>query len=538
MMMKKRILDQSVAKQPAARRRGPASTAIAMVLAMAAVCAAPAAHAYNLEVGDAQSQRIVAPADVERILPRFEAYAQDLLKRSGVPGFAVGIVADGKTVLARGWGVADVRDGKPVTADTLFPLASVSKSLAGASVAALVGEGKLEWDDKVSTLARDIRFHDPYVTSEMTLRDLLSQRTGYAPFYGEDLDVIFGYGRQEVFHRLRYLPPATAFRTHYAYSNWNLTLGGEVAAQAVGMHWEDLVRRTIIEPLGMHRTVASRKEYLALSDRAAPHLVENGKAHAETLISRDSQAPAGGLSSTVNDMLRWLVFEIDGGKFQGRQVVAEAAMRETQTPQSIVSAGFPAVHYGLGLEVRDDHGRKELAHNGGFEEGINTRIAFLPNERLGIVILTNAPPMGIPEALEYKLQTLLFQDRPDVDTWPTLAEKWRQALQSLLDRPGRLHGQPPAGAHPVADAARYVGRYSHPYYGDIVITAEGSQLKMRAGNAPERALQPWQGDTFRVPTLEDDAVTFLPGAGGASRALTLSPLEDIPDALFTRSDKP
>lgn len=502
---------------------------------VAAACAAGGAHAYNLDVNDAASQRAVTADDVKRILPEFEAYAQDLLKRSGVPGLAVGITAGGQTVLARGYGVGDVRDNKPVGSDTVFPLASVSKALAGASVAALVGEGKLDWDAKVSSLARDIRFQDPYVTSEITVRDLLSQRTGYAPFYGEDLDVIFGYGRDEVFRRLRYLPPATAFRTHYAYSNWNLTLGGEVAAKAVGMHWEDLVRHTIIEPLGMKRTVVSYKAFMALPGRAAPHLVENGKAQAQTLISRDSQAPAGGVYSNVDDMLRWLTFEIDGGKYQDRQVVAEAALRETQAPQTIVSAGFPAVHYGLGLEVRDDHGRKELAHNGGFEEGINTRIAFFPNERLGFVVLTNAPPMGIPEALENKLEALLFQDRPNDDTWPALAEKWKQALQGLLDRPGRLHGQPPVAGYAVADTTRYVGRYSHPYYGDIVITAKDSTLQMRAGNASPRPLQLWQGNTFRVHDLDDAALTFVPGAAGPSRALTLTPLNDIPDALFVRN---
>lgn len=503
---------------------------------MAAACMATSAQAYNLDVGGAASRQAVTPQDVERILPQFEAYAQDLLKRSGVPGIAVGILAGGKTVLARGWGVGDVREGKPVTADTVFPLASVSKALAGASVAALVGEGKLDWDAKVSSLVPDIRFQDPYVTSEMTLRDLLAQRTGYAPFYGEDLDLVFGYGRQEVFRRLRNLPPATAFRTQYAYSNWNLTLAGEVAAQSAGMHWEDLVRQKIIQPLGMQRTVASYKEYMALPDRVAPHVVEGGHARAETLASRDAQAPAGGVSSTVNDMLRWLAFEIDGGKFADKQIVAESALRETQAPQSIVSAGFPPIHYGLGLEMRDDHGRKELEHNGGFEEGINTRIAFLPDERLGIVILTNAPPMGIPEALEYKLQTLLFKDRPDVDTWPELAEKWRQALQSLLDRPGRLHGQPPAGAQTALDARRYAGRYSHPYYGDIVVSAKGGALEMRAGAAAPRPLQHWQGDTFRVPALEDAAMTFVLGSDGTSRALTLSALDDVPDALFVRGD--
>ncbi|CAM3360551.1 serine hydrolase [Bordetella flabilis] len=498
-----------------------------------------AAQAYNLDDdGVGASQRVVAAPEVERILPQFDAYVRDILRRSGVPGIAIGIVADGRTVLARGYGVADIREGKPVTADTLFPLASVSKALAGASVAALVGEGKLDWDDKVAALARDIRFYDPYVTAEMTVRDLLAQRTGYAPFYGDELEEVFGYGRAEIFRRLRYLPPATAFRARYAYSNWNITLAGEIAAQAAGMHWEELVRRKIIGPLGMRRTVVSREAYLAAPDRAAAHEVADGRARAVAFNSRDAQAPAGGVASTVNDMLAWLSFEIDGGRWQGRQVVAEAPLRETQNAQTIVNGAFPALHYGLGLEVRDDHGRKELAHNGAFEEGINTRIAFMPNERLGIVILTNGGPMGIPDALEYKLQALLFRDRPDQDMWPSLHEKWRHAMQGLLDRPGRLHGLPPGGAHPIAPATRYTGRYTHPYYGDIVIETAGADLQLRAGHAPPRALQRWQDDTFRVPALQDMAVTFLPDGGGASRALTLSPLEDIPQAVFTRSDLP
>jgi len=520
------------------RPRGRAGLPRAIAVIAAAVSLAGAAHAYNLDTANPAVQQALDPAQVRRALPAFEQYARDVLARSGLPGMAVGIWVDGQVVLARGYGTRDTCTGAPVDADTLFPLASVSKVLAGASVAALVGEGKLDWDSKVSDLAAGIRFHDPYVTSEMTLRDLLSQRTGYAPFYGEDLEVIFGYSRAEVFRRLRHLRPVSAFRTQYAYSNWNLTLAGEVAAQSAGMPWEDLVRRKIIEPAGMRRTVVTHQEYLTEPNRSAAHEIIEGRTVATDALSRHAQAPAGGVYSTLNDMLRFVALEIDAGRLDGRQVVDETAMLETQTAQTIISPAFPALHYGLGLEVRNDHGRKLLEHNGAFEEGINTRVSFLPAQRLGIVILTNSLPMGVPDALEYKLMALLFADRPDRDIWPELRDKWRQALRQLMDRPGQLHGAPPAPAVSPPDIARYVGTYGHPYYGNIVIERAASGLSMKAGAAPLRDMTHWQGATFRVPALQDAALNFVPGTGDQVHALTLSGLEDMPDALFLRQTQP
>lgn len=492
------------------------------------------AQAYNLDTAEAGRQQALDEQQLRDVLPAFETYARDLLARSGVPGMAVGIVVNGVPVLAQGYGVRDVRSGQTVDADTLFPLASVSKVLAGASVAALVGEGKVQWDSKVSDLMPGIRLQNPYVTSEMTLRDLLSQRTGYHAFYGEDLEIIFDYPRVEIFERLRYLPPATAFRTQYAYSNWNLTLAGEAAAKAVDLSWEDLARSRIIEPLGMHDTVVTHAAFLRAKNRTAAHDIVEGRAIAVDMRGHDAQAPAGGVYASLNDMLRFVAFEIDAGLSQGKQIVAASAIRETQLAHTLINPVFPPLHYGLGMEVRNDHGRLLLEHNGAFEEGVNTRLSFLPAQRLGIVILTNTPPMGVPDALEYKLMTLLFKDRPDQDIWPDLRDKWQAALASLLGRPGRLHGTPPMGADAPVDPARYTGRYHHPYYGDIVIQAEGKSLQMIAGAASPRPLQHWQDDTFRVPLLHDAAVNFIPGEDRTGMALTLSEVDDIPDALFMR----
>lgn len=513
-------------------RRLSVATVAAAALAVASL--GGVAYAYNLDTAGASRQQALTLEQVQRVLPAFETYLRDVMERSGLPGLAMGILIDGHPVLARGYGVRDTRSGKPVDADTLFPLASVSKVFAGASVAALVGEGTVQWDSRVSDLVPDIRFRDPYVTSEMSLRDLMSQRTGYAAFYGEDLEVIFGYSRDEVFRRLRYLPPATPFRTQYAYSNWNLTLAGEVAARTAHLSWEDLVRSRIITPLGMSQTVVTHEEFLKVDNRSAAHELVNGRAVATDVNPHNAQAPAGGVYSTLNDMLRFIAFEMDEGKYQGKPIVAEDAMRETQTAQTIINPVFPTLHYGLGLEVRDDRGRKVLEHNGAFEEGINTRISFMPAQRLGIVILTNTPPMGVPDALEYKLMTLLFADRPDEDIWPDLRDKWHEALTGLLDRPGRLHGTPPAGAGSNIDAKRYVGRYTHEYYGDIVIEQDATGLRMVAGVSPALPIEHWQGNTFRVPLLADAALNFIPGANQVSDALTLSEIDDIPDALFLR----
>ena len=182
----------------------------------------------------------------------------------------------------------------------------------------------------------------------MTFRDLLSQRSGLAAFYGEDLEVVFLYPREEVFQRLRYLPPSTLFRIRYAYFKWNLTLAAELAARSTAQSWEDMVAQKIYQPLDMRSTVSSKAEFDRAQNRVSAHQITNGKATYGPFVARDQQSPAGGVASNVTDMLHWLAFQADGGRYQARQVVAAEAFQETQTLQTLSSPQFPPAHYGLG----------------------------------------------------------------------------------------------------------------------------------------------------------------------------------------------
>lgn len=481
-------------------------------------------------------QNIVQAEAVTKILPAFNAYVEDVRRRSGVPGIAIGIVADGKVVLARGFGVRDVGGKELVDADTVFPLASVSKPITGASVAVLVGEGAIGWDDPLSDYARGIRFQDGATTAGMTFRDVLAQRTGLPAFYGDELETQFHYSREEIFKRLRYLPPVTPFRSAYAYSNWNLTLAGEVAARSVGMNWEQMVQEKLFKPLGMTSTMTSSAQYLATPNRAVAHGVHEGQATAAKFVGREKQAPGGGVASNVNDMLRWMSFEIDGGVYAGRQIAATSAVRETQLPQVIVNPHFPDTEYGLGIEVRNDHGRKVISHAGAFEEGINTMVWMLPNEKLGVVVLTNGPPLGVPDALVNQLAYLVFADRSGEDLWPKYQKFWIHAVASLLNRPGRLIGDPPAQAAAAQAAERYVGTYVHPYYGAVQVAQDKGVLTLTPGKGQAHPLQHWTGDTFRAAAMENGAVSFVLRPGG-SDALLISELTDVPNAVFTKQNK-
>jgi CubicO group peptidase (beta-lactamase class C family) len=479
------------------------------------------------------AETALKPEAVQKILPELNAYVQDLQKRSNVPGIAIGIVVDGQTVLARGYGVRDIRSSDKVDAQTLFPLASVSKWIAGASVAALVGEKAIRWDDKISARAPGIGFFDAFAHQEMTFRDLLSQRSGLAAFYGDDLEMVFEYPREEIFQRLRYLPPATPFRTRYAYSNWNLTLAAELAARSTGQSWEQMVAQKIYQPLDMRSTVSSKAEFDRAPNRASAHRIEGGKAASTAFVARDQQSPGGGVASNVTDMLNWLAFQADGGRFQGRQIVAAEAFLETQTPQTLLSTRFPAAHYGLGAEVKNDRGRKLISHNGAFEEGINNLAFVLPDHKLGVVILTNGTPQGVPDAIADRVLALIFADRSAQDSWPALKLMWDKAIEASLGRSGRLNGKPPAAATAAQPLSAYVGTYKHPYFGDVVIEQQGNTLQMRTGKAKARALEHWSGDTFRLPSLSNASVTMLPSADNGAR-LYISELTDIANAIFVK----
>src|SRR5881398_2977127 len=367
----------------------------------------------------------VTSEQVTRAVQELEKLAQQKIQENAVPGLAIAVVFQDKVVYAKGFGVRDVNTKAPVDADTVFQLASVSKPIGSTVVAELVGEGKITWDSKLNVLDPAFAMFDPWVTREITIRDMYAHRSGL-PEHAGDLLEDLGFTRAEILFRLRYQRPASSFRSHYAYTNFGMTEGGIAAANAYGLEWEEASKQKLYKPLGMTSTSSRYADFVARPNKALGHVLVDGKWVQKFKRDPDTESPAGGVSSSVNDLTKWMRLQLANGKFDGKQIVDEKALAETHHPQILI--GFnPATRlpsfYGLGWGVSyDPEGRLRLNHSGAFALGAATHVNLVPAEQLGIVVLTNAYPIGMAEALGTTFLDMALYGKPTQD-WIALFKK-------------------------------------------------------------------------------------------------------------------
>src|SRR5437899_3506313 len=282
----------------------------------------------------AQDKSHATSEQVTRAIQELEKLAQKQIQENALPGLAIAIVFQDKAVYAKGFGVRDVNTKAPVDADTVFQLASVSKSVGSTVVAELVGEGQITWDSKLSTLDPAFAMFDPWVTREITIRDMYAHRSGL-PEHAGDLLEEFGFSRAEILHRLRYQHPDSSFRSHYAYTNFGLTEAAAAAAKAYELDWEEAAKQKLYTPLGMASTSSRYADFVARTNKALGHVRVDGKWVQKFKRDPDAQSPAGGVSSSVNDLAKWIRLQLANGKFEGKQIVDEKALAETHHPQKI-----------------------------------------------------------------------------------------------------------------------------------------------------------------------------------------------------------
>jgi len=315
-----------------------------------------------------------------------------------VPGIAVAIVKDGKVILAKGYGVKSILTNEKVDANTLYGIASNSKAFTTAALAILIDEGKLKWDDKVITYLPNFKMYNDYVTQEFTIRDLLTHRSGLGLGAGDLMWCPNGndFTRQDIIQNLQYLKPVSAFRTQYDYDNLLYMVAGEVIDKVSGMSWCDFVENRIMKPLEMNNSVASFVRLKDTTNVIAPHVPIDKKLK---VISRDKCQildAAGGIYSNVNDMSKWMIMQLNNGKYgaENQQLFTEKEHTEMWTPQTIIPATtIPPYNthfssYGLGWFLSDVKGYKQVTHTGGLEGNV-TQVTLIPELSLGIVVLTN-----------------------------------------------------------------------------------------------------------------------------------------------------
>ncbi|OIJ65357.1 serine hydrolase [Streptomyces mangrovisoli] len=533
------------------RRLARAGAAVAPLSALAlalsgcgdpvAVRGGPAPATSLSPTPPAQPSPQLTPAQVTSAVGRLDGIVQDVMRQTGVPGVAVGVVHHGTVVYAKGFGVREVGRSAPVDPATVFQLASLSKPLSSTVVAGAVGRKTVGWDDPVVTHDPGFALKNSYVTANVTIADLFSHRSGL-PDHAGDLLEDLGYSQDYILHHLR-LEPLAPFRASYAYTNYGLTEAGEAVADAAGTPWSRLAADTLFRPLGMTHTSYRRADYDSAADKASAHVEVDGHWKVSTTENADRQAPAGGASSNVEDLTKWMRLQLDDGTFEGRRLVDATALNETRVPHIVSSppraaAGEPGF-YGLGWNVGyDDGGAVRLSHSGAFDLGAATTITLLPAEGLGIVVLTNGQPIGAPEAVAATFLDIARNGRQTVDWLPFYRQVVQAAAYTGVSPTD--YAKPPAHPAPAHAAAAYTGTYANDYYGPLTVTADpGGNLSMTLGpQTMSFPLTHYTGDTFSYRTQGENAVglsgvTFHLRSGRAT-GVTVEHLDANKLGTFTR----
>ena len=492
------------------------------------------------------AQQPALPADLD-------GYVAQVMKAFEVPGLSVAVVKDGKVLLARGYGVRRMGDPAPVDGKTQFGIASNTKIFTATALALLVEEGKLAWDAPVIRYLPGFAMYDPFVTRELTIRDLLVHRSGLGLGAG---DLLWWppstYTRKEVAQRLRYIKPATSFRSAYAYDNVLYSVAGEVIEAVSGLSWEDFVATRILAKVGM---AASDVRHSAAGGRgnvAGTHARIDGTVRPIAPFLSDNTNPAGGIMAGAEDMAKWVMVQLDSGRTaDGSRLFSTRTTRELWTIVTPIPVGEPAPElrelrsnfngYALGLGVRDFRGRKMLTHTGGLP-GYLSRVSMLPELGLGVVVLTNQESGNAFNVITNRiLDHFTGATSPDYLGIAVKAEAAEAAR--LAAAATRRASTRDSTSGPSLPLARYAGTYRDDWYGDITIREEGGHLVMRFSRTPGLIgdLSHWQHDTFvarwRDRELRADAfVTFALNPDGSIERARMVAVSDETDFSFDFQD--
>lgn len=487
------------------------------------------------------------PADLDEYVARS-------MKTFDVPGLSVAIVKDGKVVVAKGYGVKKLGESAAVDENTLFAIGSNTKAFTAAALATLVDEGKISWDDPVYERLKGFQMYDPYVSKEMRIRDLLCHRSGLG--LGEG-DLMFWphttFTREEVVYRLRFLKPATSFRSTFAYNNLMFLTAGQVVAAVSGKSWDDYVRDKIFLPLGMNTTNTSTDALKPGMNYAWPHEKVDGRLEVIPFETLDNAGPAGSISSSAVEMSRWVMMQLAHGKIPGseQRIFTEKDSREMWMQQTVirVEEGGPEElkslrphlsGYGFGWFLEDYRGRKLVGHSGGVA-GFVSHVEIIPEENLGVIILTNAEEDEAYDSILYHiLDSYLGGGTQDyIAAFKAVEDRQRQEAAETVKKAQQARA---TDSKPSLPLEKYAGDYTDPWYGNVNIRPENSQLVLRLEHTEKGVadLQHWQYDTFKAHwrdrTVEDAFVTFALKPDGSIDHFTMVAVSPLADFSFDYQD--
>ncbi|MCP5052433.1 MAG: serine hydrolase, partial [bacterium] len=452
-------------------------------------------------------------------LSKLDNYIEQARKAWRIPGLSVAIVKDGKVVLSKGYGVKEFSKRDKVDDKTLFAIASNTKAFTAASLAILVDEGKLSWNDRVRKHLPYFQLYDPYVSNEMRVVDLLCHRSGLGTFSGDLLWYETPYSTVEIIKRARYLKPKFSFRNGYGYSNLMFMTAGEVVPAVTGQPWKEFVKERIFKPLGMATTNIGTNDLKKYGNVSTPHYVyHGGKTITVPYSSSDSSAGAAAMNSNASDMARWIMMLLNKGKLGDKQIISQARLEDMWTPYNTfkVSEGyrkaFPTVNfrgYGLGFGLMDYNGHKVASH-GGALDGMISRVALVPEINLGMVILTNSIN-GLTTALMYRIIDT-YQGAEPKDWSGNYLKRYQTGQERSQKRQAEKEARwaKKSANSPRPNNDDFTGLYGGPMYGDATISKKDQNLvlKLLPASIFTSDLSHLYFDTFKLKLRGD--FSFIP----------------------------
>jgi CubicO group peptidase (beta-lactamase class C family) len=470
-----------------------------------------------------------------------DAYTAKVVADWRVPGLAIAVVKDGRIVFAKGYGVRELGKPAPVDTQTLFAIGSTTKAMTTASLGMLVDEGKLRWDDKVTKILPAFQLADPYVTRELTIRDLLTHRAGLG-----NADVLWyrsDNSSEEVIRRIRFAEPAYSFRSGFVYQNIMYAVAGQVVATVSGMPWEEFVRTRVFGPIDMVNTVPLLDSARRRTNVASPHYRFGDTVRVISNASVDAIAPAGAVWASVADMARWMRFVLDSARVDNHRLLKPETYAEWLKPETMVTPEefYPTARltkphwttYAFGWFQEDYSGHMVDFHTGSID-GMVAIIGLIPDERMGIYVLANLDHAEVRHALMYRVFDAYLGNPPH--DWSGDLLRLYSGLRAAADSARqRTIARRIPDTHPSLPLSQYAGTYADSLVGDVVVSYDDGKLRLRTSSTHAGTLEHWEYDTFRVHW--DDAwegtpfATFTIGRDGIPSRL------DFEGAVLRRDER-
>lgn len=477
----------------------------------------------------------VSFAQKEVNFEELNSYFERAYKEFNLPGLAVGIIKDGEVVFKKGYGYQNTESKTLITPQTVFGVASVSKAFTGAAILMLVDEKKIKLDDKVIKYLPDFRLNDYYITKELTIRDLLIHRVGLATFDGDKLWYGTNYSREEVIERIRELPVKNSFRSKFGYQNIMYIVAGELIKKVTGKTWDEFTQERIFNPLEMKTATTTNIGFENRNDVAFPH-VDNKPQY---FIDYDNSGPAASINASVEDLLQWAKMWLQKGKFNDNTILSPTAYYTAISSQMMLSGGQGEevfgqhfFNYGLGWFLSDYYGRKLVYHDGGLP-GIYSKVLFIPEEKLGIVVLSNEL-INVGNTIKYKIIDAFINDK-ETDYITRDLENIKRYKKMQSDMVNDRINKRILGTSPSLEMEKYSGEYEDKMYGKTLVNKIGDDYyftMVPTAKLFNGKMEHWHYDTFKVqfadPFLTFALVTFKMNKEGDVEGFTI----DLPNPDF------